>query len=61
MINYFEILFDDGNIVRTGMRATLKEAEEYYIGTVFHLQEEEPPTKGLKVIQLKGQLRGESK
>ena len=36
-MNTYKITFSDGNMIITGMNATMAEAEAYYLGTKFQL------------------------
>lgn len=54
MMNYFKIFYENGNTAKTGMNATLKEAEDYYIGKYFNFgdTDECPQDKMIRAINV---------
>lgn len=53
-MNTFKIGFDNGDSLTTGFNGTIKDAENYYIGTYFNLgnADRDIMTKGVKVEEV---------
>lgn len=51
-MSYFKITFENGDSLITGFNGSLKDANHYYLGECFELDENQPMVQAVKVERL---------